>query len=71
MEGAGFECWIARGVDGAVAGLRGSTKPKGAGRSKNSRMKQRPTVRLADVAGVEEAKAEVQEVVDFLRAHEV
>lgn len=40
---------------------------KGAGRGKNNRVKHRPSVRLADVAGVEEAKAEVQEVVDFLR----
>jgi cell division protease FtsH len=37
------------------------------GRGKNSRVKQRPTVRFDDVAGVEEAKAEVREVVDFLR----
>lgn len=31
------------------------------------RVRQRPSVRFADVAGVEEAKAEVQEVIDFLR----
>src|SRR5256714_3761400 len=31
------------------------------------KIKARPGVRFADVAGVEEAKAEVQEVVDFLR----
>jgi cell division protease FtsH len=37
------------------------------GRGKNSRVKQRPKVRFDDVAGVEEAKAEVREVVDFLR----
>lgn len=37
------------------------------GRGKNSRVKQRPTVRFDDVAGVDEAKAEVREVVDFLR----
>src|ERR1051325_2522112 len=36
------------------------------GQSKH-RIRQRPTVRFADVAGVEEAKAEVQEVIDFLR----
>jgi cell division protease FtsH len=38
----------------------------GQGQSKH-RIRQRPTVRFADVAGVEEAKAEVQEVIDFLR----
>ncbi|HUS35869.1 MAG TPA: AAA family ATPase, partial [Verrucomicrobiae bacterium] len=38
----------------------------GQGKSKH-RIRQRPTVRFADVAGVEEAKAEVQEVIDFLR----
>ncbi|MDB6066207.1 MAG: ATP-dependent metalloprotease FtsH [Pedosphaera sp.] len=37
------------------------------GRGKHSRIRQRPTVRFSDVAGVEEAKAEVREVVDFLR----
>ena len=31
------------------------------------RLRQRPSVRFADVAGIEEAKAEVQEVIDFLR----
>lgn len=31
------------------------------------RVRQRPTVRFSDVAGIEEAKAEVQEVIDFLR----
>ncbi|MGV3771654.1 MAG: ATP-dependent metallopeptidase FtsH/Yme1/Tma family protein [Verrucomicrobiales bacterium] len=31
------------------------------------KIRQRPTVRFDDVAGVEEAKAEVQEVIDFLR----
>lgn len=31
------------------------------------RVQERPDVRFADVAGIEEAKAEVQEVVDFLR----
>ena len=37
------------------------------GRSKNSQVRQRPTVHFRDVAGIEEAKAEVQEIVDFLR----
>jgi cell division protease FtsH len=37
------------------------------GRGKNSRIRQRPNVRFRDVAGIEEAKGEVQEVVDFLR----
>jgi cell division protease FtsH len=38
------------------------------GRGKSGhRIRQRPTVRFADVAGIEEAKAEVQEVIDFLR----
>ncbi|HWF19150.1 MAG TPA: AAA family ATPase [Verrucomicrobiae bacterium] len=39
----------------------------GLGRGQHSRIRQRPTVRFSDVAGVEEAKAEIQEVVDFLR----
>src|SRR5436305_8644862 len=37
------------------------------GNGKNSRVKERPTVAFRDVAGIEEAKSEVQEVVDFLR----
>jgi cell division protease FtsH len=37
------------------------------GRAKNSRVKERPNVRLSEVAGIEEAKGELQEVVDFLR----
>jgi cell division protease FtsH len=37
------------------------------GKGKASRIRQRPSVRFADVAGIEEAKSEVQEVVDFLR----
>src|SRR5579864_6900957 len=37
------------------------------GRGKNARVKQRPTVTLREVAGIEEAKSEVQEIVDFLR----
>src|SRR5688572_11378566 len=34
---------------------------------KTHRVKERPEVRFDDVAGIEEAKAEVQEIVDFLR----
>ncbi len=37
------------------------------GRAKSARIKERPTIRFSDVAGIEEAKGEVTEVVDFLR----
>jgi cell division protease FtsH len=37
------------------------------GRGGNRRVRTRSNVRLSDVAGIEEAKSEVQEVVDFLR----
>src|SRR6266853_5341565 len=37
------------------------------GKGKNSHVRHRPTVGFRDVAGIEEAKAEVQEIVDFLR----
>jgi cell division protease FtsH len=37
------------------------------GRGKNTRVRERPTVTFREVAGVEEAKGEVQEIVDFLR----
>ena len=37
------------------------------GRAKNARVTQRPTIRFSDVAGIEEAKGEVSEIVDFLR----
>src|SRR2546422_158006 len=37
------------------------------GKGKNSQVRQRPTVAFRDVAGVEEAKGEVQEIVDFVR----
>jgi cell division protease FtsH len=37
------------------------------GRGKNARVRERPTVTFREVAGIEEAKGEVQEIVDFLR----
>lgn len=37
------------------------------GRGRSAIVRQRPNVRLREVAGIEEAKAEVQEIVDFLR----
>jgi cell division protease FtsH len=37
------------------------------GRGRNAKIRQRPTVTFREVAGVEEAKGEVQEIVDFLR----
>src|SRR5688500_9801807 len=38
------------------------------GRGKGAhRVRQRPSVRFDDIAGIEEAKSEVQEVIDFLR----
>lgn len=37
------------------------------GKAKNSRVRERPTVSFKEVAGVDEAKAEVQEIVDFLK----
>jgi len=37
------------------------------GRAKNMHVKEQPSIRFSDVAGIEEAKGEVQEVVDFLR----
>lgn len=37
------------------------------GRGRNARVRQRPTVTFREVAGIEEAKGEVQEIVDFLR----
>ena len=38
------------------------------GKGRNARVKERPSVRFDDVAGIEEAKSEVQEIADFLRA---
>jgi cell division protease FtsH len=37
------------------------------GRGRNAQVRERPTVTFDEVAGIEEAKAEVQEIVDFLR----
>ena len=37
------------------------------GRGKSARVRERPTVTFKEVAGIEEAKGEVQEIVDFLR----
>src|ERR1051326_7290714 len=37
------------------------------GKGKNSHVRHRPIVNFRDVAGIEEAKSEVQEIVDFLR----
>src|SRR4029077_3252775 len=52
-------------VAGLVVGLVGYQYNLGRGR--NARVRQRPTVKFRDVAGIEEAKSEVQEIVDFLR----
>ncbi|HXU79637.1 MAG TPA: AAA family ATPase [Methylomirabilota bacterium] len=37
------------------------------GRGRNARVTKRPNINFTDVAGIEEAKSEVQEIVDFLR----
>jgi cell division protease FtsH len=37
------------------------------GKGRDAQIRQRPTVGFSDVAGIEEAKSEVQEIVDFLR----
>lgn len=52
-------------VGGLVVGL--VAYQSNIGRAKNTRVKERPTIRFTDVAGIEEAKGEVSEVVDFLR----
>lgn len=49
-----------------IVGLLFYQHRMGQGQSKH-RVRRRPSVRFADVAGVEEAKAEVQEVIDFLK----
>jgi cell division protease FtsH len=53
----------------AIAGLVISLMlyQTGFARGRDSRVRHRPTVSFRDVAGIEEAKSEVQEVVDFLR----
>ncbi len=50
-----------------VAGLVAYQLNLGLGR-RSQRIRERPSVQFADVAGVDEAKSEVQEVIDFLRA---
>ncbi|PWU20450.1 MAG: cell division protein FtsH [Verrucomicrobia bacterium] len=52
-------------IAGLVIGLM--LYQTGLGRGQSRRIRQRPTVRFEDVAGIEEAKTEVQEIVDFLR----
>jgi cell division protease FtsH len=55
-------------VGGLVVGL--VAYQANIGRAKNTRVKERPTIRFSDVAGIEEAKGEVSEIVDFLRSPE-
>jgi cell division protease FtsH len=53
-------------ISAIILGLLAYQHRVGSGQSAH-KVRQRPTVRFADVAGVEEAKSEVQEVIDFLR----
>jgi cell division protease FtsH len=53
-------------VLGLVGGLVAYQVNLGKGRG-GHKVRSRPLIRFADVAGIEEAKAEVQEVIDFLR----
>lgn len=53
-------------VLGLVAGLVAYQVSLGKGK-RSQRVRTRPSIRFRDVAGVEEAKNEVQEVIDFLR----
>lgn len=66
---SGREQWINVILTLAVIGLLGGAiyYQNSHGKSRYSRVRQRPNVSLNDVAGVEEAKSEVQEIVDFLR----
>ena len=70
VPGAGTDGqWIGLGAAMLLVGLVAGALAyqTNVGRGRDSRIRQRPTVRFTDVAGVEEAKAEVREVVDFLR----
>jgi len=55
--------WLARGMRGG-AGMGGAM---GFGKSKAKMMESQGTVTFEDVAGVDEAKEDLQEVVDFLK----